>query len=175
MRLAAGPFPERDPGLPRFAWLAAALALALALLLAFRPPRPGPGPAVQGLLGGAAEGEAAPDPVAAGREVFVVQGCGSCHALSAADGGSGPALAGLWPRAMLRLNAPDYRGGARDPDTYLREAVLDHCLDPLPGYNCPDLEDLAVRLSVGEVDALVAYLRSVGAAAATPVAPEELP
>lgn len=162
-----GPFPERDPGLPRFAWLAGTVAIGLALLSALRPPQPG----AAGSLGGPeassvdAAGGAEPDPVAAGREVFLAQGCAGCHALNAGGGGSGPSLDGIWARAASRLTAPDYRGGARDPETYLREAVLDHCLDPLPGYTCPDLEDLAVRLSVGEVDALLAYLRSVGAEA----------
>ena len=161
-------FPDRDPGLPRFAVVGAVAALGLALVSALRPPVP-PSAAVtddqaQGILGG---GPAAPDPAAAGREVFLAQGCGGCHAIDAAGGG-GPALAGLWRRAELRLSAPDYRGGARDPETYLREAVLDHCLDPLPGYSCPDLDDLAIRLSVGDVDALLTYLRSVGGADAAP-------
>jgi nitric oxide reductase subunit C len=161
-------FPLRDPGLPRFAWLAGILAVGLALLSALRPPQPravgaadGPRASSSGVAG-----EAEPDPVAAGREVFLAQGCAGCHALEANGGGAGPALDGLWARAAARIAAPDYLGGARDPETYLREAVLDHCLDPLPGYTCPDLDDLAVRLSVGEVDALLAYLRSVGDAAA---------
>jgi nitric oxide reductase subunit C len=155
-------FPDRDPGLPRFALLAGVLAIGLALVFALRPALPEPerggAVAVEALPGGGDD----PDPVAAGREVFLAQGCGGCHAVDPAAGGGGPALVGLWSRAELRLAAPDYQGGARDAETYLREAVLDHCLDPLPGYSCPDLEDLAIRLSVGEVDALLAYLRSAG-------------
>lgn len=166
-------FPPRDPGLPRFVWALLGLVLAMCVALFVRPPRPLALPGTQ--RDAPVEGQAEVDPALLGQALFRDQGCADCHADEAGRAARGPGLQGLWARAGLRIEAPDYRGGARDPETYLREAVLDHCLDPLPGYDCPPLDDLAVRLSVGEVDSLLAYLARAGggdeATGATEVAP----
>lgn len=154
-------FPPRDPGLPRFVWALAALVLVANLAGLLRPPQPLAAPEYAGARE-EAEGEI--DPALLGQAVFRDQGCANCHGIAPGEAGQGPNLVGLWGRAGQRIAAPEYRGGARDADSYLREAVLDHCLDPLPGFTCPPLDDLAVRLSVGEVDSLLAFLRRVGGA-----------
>lgn len=165
-------FPQRDPGLPRFVWALAALVLSANVAGLLRPPRPLAAPEIPGAQE-RAEGEV--DPALVGQAVFRDQGCANCHGIAPGEAGQGPNLVGLWGRAGQRIAAPDYRGGARDADSYLREAVLDHCLDPLPGFSCPPLDDLAVRLSVGEVDSLLAFLRQVGGAAESQPDQEAVP
>ncbi len=147
--------PERDPGLPRFVWLVYGGLLVLGLVLLLRPD--------DGLAVLAPEPEAersveGEDLAGRGARIFVAEGCSGCHATVGADGSLGPSLYGLAQRATTRLAAPDYQGRAVDAAGYVVEASLDHCLDPLPGWDCPDLSGLALRLSIEDGEALAAYL-----------------
>lgn len=85
---------------------------------------------------------AARDPVAAGRAVFALMGCGSCHRLAAArsEGRIGPAL--------------DRRLPAHNRES-LTSAIV---APPASGsfYAMPD--DYGERLSPDELDALVSFL-----------------
>lgn len=148
--------PERDPGIPRFVWLALILALGLGAWALLRPERAG-----EALLSPAPSQDASlPDSEAAalGARLFVAQGCGGCHPTVGPDSSLGPSLETIASRASARLVAPDYAGTARDVASYVAEASLDHCRDRLPGYDCPELTELSLRLSLADGEALAAFL-----------------
>jgi hypothetical protein len=44
----------------------------------------------------------------------------------------------------------------------VREAVLDHCADLVPGYDCPPAPDIGLRRSAEEVADLVRFLLGAG-------------
>jgi mono/diheme cytochrome c family protein len=99
---------------------------------------------------------------ARGALLFAEEGCASCHRPAGTSRALGPPLAGLAERAAARLEAPDYRGSAETPDDYVREAVLDHCADLVPGYRCPTAPDIGLRRSTEEVADLVRFLLDAG-------------
>lgn len=148
--------PERDPGIPRFVWLTLVLALGLGGWALLRPER-----AREALLSPAPSQDASlPDAEAAalGARLFVAQGCGGCHPTIGPDSSLGPSLEALSSRAAARLSAPDYAGSALDAAAYVAEASVDHCRDRLPGYVCPELTELSLRLSLADGEALAAFL-----------------
>jgi hypothetical protein len=87
---------------------------------------------------------------------LIQHGCSACHGPS--DGSPSalaPPLAGVVARAQTRVAAPEYLGHATDVEGYLLESVLDHCADPLPGWDCRDAPRYGNWLSVDEAFALV--------------------
>ncbi len=149
--------PSRDPGLPRFAWAAAALATGLAVgwILAATP---APAPEAEAALDAFGQTPIPVEAVLPGAEVFLREGCGACHATSDASTALGPGLGGVGTRAARRVGEADYGGEAETADAYLREAIVDHCADAVPGYACVDLPDIGLRLGEDDVLALVDYL-----------------
>lgn len=151
--------PDRDPGLPRFllAALAIGLLAALRLLLGSDLPESG-----SSRLAAAVASPIPADPrqalAQAGAEVFLAQGCGACHATTDASTASGPGLGGVAARAGLRPTQAGYGGAASSAEAYLREAVVDHCVDTLPGYACVDMPEIGLRLGGDSLDALVVFL-----------------
>jgi len=119
--------------------LTAGLLAAGAALLALG------GPAADG--GQREDGAARAQPYAAGRAVFARMGCGGCHRLAAGGGrGSvGPAL--------------DTRLGGYDAAT-LRARIVDPYPVGDPTYFSAMPQDFGTRMSAGELDALVAFLRA---------------
>jgi len=149
--------PERDPSLPRFAWAAAVLAALLAAgWLVGAPSR------LSGNLEVAAEKaasvQAGPAVEPLGATVFLNQGCGACHASASTSTALGPGLGGVAARAAARVVAPDYTGDAGAARDYLREAIVDHCADTVPGYACVPLPEIGLRLSTVEAGELVDFL-----------------
>lgn len=145
--------PARDPGLPRFLVVVAACALAGAALVAVRP-EPLDAPAA----GADVAGDPTPDAGLTGAGLFLREGCGECHATSGPSSALGPSLAGVWSRAQSRVIMPGYAGDADTAEGYLREATLAHCVDLLPGYTCPDVSEVGLRLSLDEVDRIVRFM-----------------
>jgi hypothetical protein len=142
--------PERDPRLPRFAWLLVFGGMAM-VVLALAASRQGPAPLVPH----------GPEPlpvVSVGETLYGAAGCASCHDPSGRDSALAPGLAGVAGRAMQRLEDPGYGGEAQSATGYLEEAILDHCADALPGYDCATAPDVSVRLSMADVANLVQYL-----------------
>jgi hypothetical protein len=148
-------FPARDPGFPRFLWVAALLAFALALWVLVLPESGLDQPVARRA---AQSGDSTEALESIGASLFIAQGCGGCHPTAGADSALGPSLAAAESRGAARIAAADYGGSAGDARTYLAESILDHCVDRLPGYECPDLPELSLRLSLDDVDALVAFL-----------------
>ena len=83
-----------------------------------------------------------------GRAVWAAHGCGSCHTLAAANavGTIGPDLA-----ATLRGMPP----------AYIRKSILDPNANAAPGWSTGAMpEDYGARISPGDLDLLVAFLRA---------------
>jgi hypothetical protein len=159
--MMVGDLPDRDPGLPRFAWLAIALAVAAVCWVAVRPTTElGPDAAAAGDTVSAAS-----SPAESGATLYVREGCGQCHTTVGPATALGPSLAGAARLAAARIHAPDYTGLARTPADYLREATVDHCVDLLPGYvyDCADVPDVALRLGDADVARLVEFLAALPA------------
>jgi len=155
--------PEPDPGLPRFLALVTVVTVLAAGAVVLRPAAPptvarapldGPGPAV------------VPDVSGAG--LFLREGCGECHVTAGPSSALGPSLAGVYQRAGRRVAEPTYTGTADSPLGYLWEATLYHCRDLLPGYVCPDLPAVGLRLSLEELEVLVGYLAALDGGGVVP-------
>lgn len=150
--------PGRDAGLPRFVITALVGSAALAVWLLVRPSRPA-GPMATGVPPPRATVTSATLPgQRSGATLFLQEGCGNCHATTGPSTALGPSLAGAADRAGARIRAEDYRGSADSPAAYLREAIVDHCLDLVPGYDCVAAPDITLRLSAEEIDRLVGFV-----------------
>lgn len=106
---------------------------------------------------------AAADPalVAAGRDVYLKQYCGVCHALTAAGttGTFGPAHDGLGSTAAQRILDEAYHGAATTAAEYIRESIVDPTAYTVPGYATTSHRMPAYSHLTGEtLDALVAFL-----------------
>lgn len=90
-------------------------------------------------------------PQAAARDglaVWAEQGCGSCHTLAAAnaEGDIGPDL-GATLKGM--------------PAAYIRTSIVDPAANVAPGFGTGTMpEDYGSRISPGDLDLLVAFLRA---------------
>jgi cytochrome c oxidase subunit 2 len=98
--------------------------------------------------------EAANDPLAQGRGVFVAAGCNACHALADANavGAIGPKLDGFGTAAAARVPG-------KSAEEYALEAIVkpnEHVVEGYPANVMP--QDYGLRLSEQELDALVNYL-----------------
>jgi hypothetical protein len=93
-----------------------------------------------------------------GASLFVVEGCGTCHVTVGPSTALQPTLAGAEARAGARLEAADYTGQADSPRDYIRESIVDHCIDTIPGYSCEGAPDVSVRLGTAEIEALVDFV-----------------
>lgn len=89
-----------------------------------------------------------------GAALFVARGCSGCHA--AASKVHAPSLAGLYGRAV---QLADGRRTTAD-DAYLRDSILQPRRDVAAGYE-PIMPSYAGLLGDGEIQALVAYIRSL--------------
>ena len=148
--------PERDPGLPRFALALAGLAIIGCLWLLAAP--------LPGRFSGHATRATTAVPTGLaepGRDLFVSQGCGACHAVEGPPTAGGPSLGGALGRAAARVGSAEYSGEAKDAMAYLREAILDHCADPLPGYDCGKAPAVGLRLSERQIDELVGFVATL--------------
>lgn len=150
--------PPTDAPVPRFLWLVVVLGATVAVAALARG-------------GGSAGSDLAAPPSdftarVAGAALFARSGCADCHDPTGVDSAVGPGLLGMAARAELRITSPDYGGDATTVDGYLEEAILDHCLDPLPDYDCTGAPDLAMTLSLAEIAQLAAYLRELPSGAA---------
>ena len=98
---------------------------------------------------------------AQGADLFRSVGCSGCH--QGASAVRAPSLQGLYGR---RVALADGRTVAAD-EQYLRDSILLPNRDVAAGYQ-PLMPTFAGALSEGQVQALVAYLRSLGSAGEEP-------
>jgi len=136
------------------------------------PPRPilVTGSAIPGAaMGQPATGAASDNPVALGQEVFhrPSPGCFACHSTAPGVTMVGPTMAGIGARAEAVIAAPDYTGSATDPESYLRESILqpNTYLVPGPTFSAGGVSFMLANteelLSPEEIDHLVAYLMTL--------------
>ena len=98
----------------------------------------------------------ATEPVARGRQVYRELDCGSCHEATVWNGfrAIGPPLEHVGTVAAERA-------AGQTAEEYLRRSVLEPGAFVVPGYPDSMPRGLADRLSPDDLDALVAYLRSL--------------
>jgi mono/diheme cytochrome c family protein len=97
-----------------------------------------------------------------GATLFRDHGCATCHRPTGTPSALGPGLVGLPRSAAQRVRDPDYRGGATTAEGYVREAIVDHCVDLVPGYGCPEVSGLGIRLTAADAADLTAFLLQSG-------------
>lgn len=103
----------------------------------------------------------APSLVADGEAVFVSAGCAGCHAAS--SGIHAPALEGIFGR---QVPLSDGRTAVVD-EAYVRNSILKPKVDVAAGYD-PIMPSFDGLLGEGDLQALVAYIASLGAGEAAP-------
>lgn len=130
-----------------------AAALTCAIALAEAPKREPAG----GVDAGASDAReaGAPDPKQQGEQLFTRQLCVACHSTDGSPR-SAPSFKGLYGSTQK------LRGGATIvvDDAYLRESILRPGTHIAEGYQ-PLMPAYAGRLSDAEVDALVAFIKSL--------------
>ncbi len=150
--------PPEDAPPPRILWVVLALALSVAIVAGSRGREVVPAsvrPQTSDLTARVA-----------GAALFARAGCADCHDPTGADSAVGPGLLGMAARAKTRIAQPEYGGEATTVEGYLEEAILDHCADRLPGYDCAGVPEVGLVLSMAEVAQLAAYLNELPSGAA---------
>ncbi len=94
-------------------------------------------------------------PIQEGRNLFVSQGCAACHLEGSSD--IAPSLVGLYGTHQ------DLDTGDRVlvDDTYLRRSLLEPQTQIAKGFS-PAMPSFQDRLSEAQIEALLAYIRSIG-------------
>jgi len=95
--------------------------------------------------------------VAAGREVALGSSCAGCHAADF-GGATGPSWIGLADSRVLLTGGREVTAD----EAYLRRAIVEPGADVVDGYI---VKMPAVALDDAEIDALVAFIRSLGSRA----------
>jgi cytochrome c oxidase subunit 2 len=90
-----------------------------------------------------------------GKRTFSSLGCGACHSVDGAAA-TGPTLAGIFGRKQVLA------GGASTSvdEAYMRESVVNASAKVVRGYQ-PVMPDFDGQISEADLDALVAYLKSL--------------
>ncbi|MBM7486023.1 MULTISPECIES: cytochrome c oxidase subunit II [Bradyrhizobium] len=90
-----------------------------------------------------------------GAKLFVSQGCSGCHAASSSV--HAPKLNGLYGRTVQLSDGRQLKAD----DAYLRDSILQPKRDIVAGFE-PLMPSFAGLLDDGEVQSLIAYIRSLG-------------
>jgi nitric oxide reductase subunit C len=106
------------------------------------------------------------DPIALGQAVFrsVTPACNACHSIAPGVNLAGPTLSGLASRAAEVVASPDYKGGAKDVEGYIRESIVEPSRHLIPGamYSAGGTSFMpntyAEAMKPEQIDQLVAYL-----------------
>jgi cytochrome c oxidase subunit 2 len=110
-----------------------------------------------------AGGGQAADPMAKGREVFLLQGCNSCHALkdANANGSVGPNLNDIGAKAESTIKDPGYTGQAETAEDFIKESIVAPNVYIAPGFPANVMpQDFGKQLSPDDLNALVQYLNA---------------
>jgi nitric oxide reductase subunit C len=109
------------------------------------------------------------NPMALGERLFrsASPACNACHSVAPGVNMAGPSLAGLGERASKAIAAPDYKGKAKDVETYVRESITEPSAHLVPGamYSADGTSFMpntyGQSLKPEQVDQLSAYLLSL--------------
>ena len=96
------------------------------------------------------------DPVERGRQVYETRGCKACHSIDGSRGVA-PTFLGLYGHTV------ELEDGETVPadENYLRESILDPQRKVVKGFQ-PVMPPFQGVLSEEEVDAVIAFIRSLG-------------
>ena len=96
------------------------------------------------------------DPVERGRQVYETRGCKACHSIDGSRGVA-PSFLGLYGHSV------ELEGGETvlADENYLRESILDPQRKVVKGFQ-PVMPPFQGVLSEEEVDAVIAFIRSLG-------------
>jgi nitric oxide reductase subunit C len=109
------------------------------------------------------------NPIALGQSLFqtVTPACAACHSVADGVNMAGPSLGGIATRSLERIASADYKGQAKDAESYIRESIENPSAYSLPGamYSADGRSfmppDYAKTLTPEQIDQLVAYLASL--------------
>ena len=118
--------------------------------------------------GGRAVGSAS-SPIAQGEALFrsVTPACTACHSIAPGVNMAGPTLAGVGARARQIVESPDYKGKAKDIESYIRESIVEPSAHLIPGamYSAGGTSFMpntyGKDLKPEQIDQLVAYLATL--------------
>ena len=113
--------------------------------------------------------EASSNPIALGEALFrsATPACTACHSIAAGVNMAGPTLAGVGARAKQVVGSPDYKGKAKDVESYIRESIVAPSAHLVPGamYSAGGTSFMpntyGKDLKPGQIDQLVAYLATL--------------
>lgn len=108
-------------------------------------------------------------PIAQGEALFrsVTPSCTACHSIAPGVNMAGPTLAGIGARAKQVIGAPDYKGKAKDIESYIRESIVSPSAHLAPGamYSAGGTSFMpntyGKDLKPEQIDQLVAYLATL--------------
>jgi nitric oxide reductase subunit C len=131
-------------------------------------PQAGLGAGPEGAPGGRPVG-AGSSPIAQGESLFrsVTPSCTACHSIAPGVNMAGPTLAGIGARAKQVIGAPDYKGKAKDVESYIRESIVSPSAHLAPGamYSAGGTSFMpntyGKDLKPEQIDQLVAYLATL--------------
>lgn len=109
------------------------------------------------------------NPMALGERLFrsASPACNACHSVAPGVNMAGPSLAGIGERAAKAIAAPDYKGKAKDVESYVRESITEPSAHLVPGamYSANGTSFMpntyGQSLKPEQVDQLSAYLLSL--------------
>ena len=118
---------------------------------------------------GARPVQASSSPIAQGESLFrsVTPACTACHSIAPGANMAGPTLAGIASRAKSLVGSPDYKGKAKDVESYIREAIVSPSAHLVPGamYSANGQSFMpntyGKDLKPEQIDQLVAYLATL--------------
>jgi len=113
--------------------------------------------------------DAGSSPIAQGEALFrsVTPSCSACHSIAPGVNMAGPTLAGVASRAKALLGSPDYKGKAKDVESYIRESIIAPSAHLVPGamYSANGQSFMpntyGKDLKPEQIDQLVAYLATL--------------
>ena len=108
-------------------------------------------------------------PIAQGEALFrsVTPSCTACHSIAPGVNMAGPTLAGIGARAKQVIGAPDYKGKAKDVESYIRESIVSPSAHLAAGamYSAGGTSFMpntyGKDLKPEQIDQLVAYLATL--------------
>ena len=109
------------------------------------------------------------NPIALGENVFrtAVPACVACHSIAPGVNMAGPTMAGVSARAEQTLASGDYKGEAKDVQSYIRESIVSPSAHLVPGamYSAGGVsfmpDTYGKDLTPEQIEQLVAYLSTL--------------
>lgn len=95
-----------------------------------------------------------------GHAIYVAKACSACHTTDG-SAGQGPSFKGVWGRVEAMSDGTSVNISGEEGENYIRESVLQPPAKVVSGFQ-PVMPSFAGILSDPEIDAIIAYLKSLG-------------